>query len=121
VRKIERSLTYSSNKLSQYNISINPDKTDGIRFSYHINFGRPTHFRLGRQINPFLNQLKYLGITLDRHLTYLTHFRKKNILCQTKGESTIQTVMFHQINTAFKTINFQNGHLTHIVIRITTL
>ena len=66
VWKIERSFTYLTDNVTRYIISINPDKADSIIFSYHSKFKRPPHFRLGHQMIPFSNLIKYLGITLDR-------------------------------------------------------
>lgn len=77
VRKIETTLNHLTDELTRYNISINPDKTDGIIFSYHSKFKRPTHFRLGHRLIPFSNNITYLGITLDKHLTFSKHIKRK--------------------------------------------
>lgn len=78
VYRIEGALEQLSLSLEQYNISINPDKTDGLIFSYHSKYKRPTQFKLRTRNIPFSNYIKYLGITLDKHLTYSLHI-KNNI------------------------------------------
>ena len=73
VYKIERALT----QLAQYNVSINPDKEDGLIFSYHLNFKRPTYFRLGNRQIAFSNNITHMGITFDKNLTYSCHLKRK--------------------------------------------
>ena len=75
VYKTERALTHLAYSLAQY-ISINPDRKDGLIFSYHSKF-QPSHYRLGNQEIAFSNNIIYLGVTLDKHLTYSCPLKRR--------------------------------------------
>jgi hypothetical protein len=89
-----------------YNIFINPDKIDGLIFSYHSKFKRPTHFKLVNRHIAFSNNITYLGITLDKHLTYSLHLKKKNRNAENTSESTLQTITSQYPFHSVKVINF---------------
>jgi hypothetical protein len=46
VNKVEDIITHLSHNLQEYNIEINPNKTDGLIFSYHTPYKKPTHFQI---------------------------------------------------------------------------
>jgi Reverse transcriptase (RNA-dependent DNA polymerase)/Endonuclease-reverse transcriptase len=104
VNKIEDIITHLSHKLNEYNIQINPNKTDGLIFSYHSPYKKPTHFQINNQWRVFSNQITYLGITLDSHLTYSKHLTNK------------LTQMRHKVKQLYRLL-----YSPHITIRLKLL
>jgi hypothetical protein len=107
VYKIERALTQLKFNLEMHNIFINPDKTDGLIFSYHSKFKRPTHFKLGNRHIAFSNNITYLGITLDKHLTYSLHLKRKIEILKTRVKALYRLLRANTLSIRLKLLIFK--------------
>jgi hypothetical protein len=69
--------------LTQYNISIYPNRMDSLIINYYSEFKRPTHFKLATTDNfPSKN-----FFPPDKHPAHLIHtFNRQNILNEPKNE-----------------------------------
>jgi hypothetical protein len=75
LRKVQHGRNSMSAWCERWNIKINEDKTQAIYFSHQR---RPPYSLLtlnGRNI-PFVNSVKYLGVTFDKRLTWRLHIEK---------------------------------------------
>jgi hypothetical protein len=74
LRKIQRGLDSMAAWCNHWNIKLNEDKTWAIYFTRR---NRPPDSRLklnGRNI-PFVNSVKYLGVLLDKKITWMFHIQ----------------------------------------------
>jgi hypothetical protein len=71
-RKFQRGLDLVAAWCERWNIKINEDKTRAIYFSHRT---RPPDFLLtfNRSDIPFVNSVKYLGVTFDKRMTWKLH------------------------------------------------
>lgn len=81
-RRLQRSLTRVENFFHKWKIRANPPKTQAIIFPYdnRIRRRRTTPLTLNGTPVEYTNVVKYLGVSLDRRLTFAGHindFRKK--------------------------------------------
>jgi hypothetical protein len=56
----------------RWNIKINEDKTQGIYFP-HSRRPPVSHLTLNRRNIPFVNSAKYLGVIIDKRVTWRLH------------------------------------------------
>lgn len=81
----KRALTLAQNasativdELETIGIKVNPEKTDAIILSFQK--GKkplPTHFNISGTEQKLSTSILYLGVTLDRHLTFSSHVRQR--------------------------------------------
>jgi hypothetical protein len=72
LRKLQRSLNPIETWCERWNIKINEDKTQAIYFSHRRRQLEPLLTLNGRNI-PFVNSVKYLGVILDKRITWRLH------------------------------------------------
>ena len=107
VYNVEDTIARLTQKLKNYNIKINPAKSDGLIFSYHSTYKKPTHFYINNQGWPFSNHLTYLDITLDSHLTYSKHLTKKLSNMRHKIKSLYKLLCSPNITICLKLLIFK--------------
>jgi hypothetical protein len=71
-RKLQRGLNAMEEWSEQWNIKINEDKTRAVYFSKKLRRVEAYLTLRGRTIT-FVNDVKYLGVTFDRRITWRTH------------------------------------------------
>jgi hypothetical protein len=72
IRKLQRGLNTMEKWCEQWNIKINEDKTRAVYFSRRLARGEACLILKG-QIIEFVNNVKYLGVTLDKRMTWKAH------------------------------------------------
>lgn len=86
LRQAEEACNQIKRKLEGLNITVNPKKTDCIIFSFQKNKRRlPKVCRIAGIKNRLSNNIVYLGVTLDRHLTLFRHCQQKVRMVKTKS------------------------------------
>jgi hypothetical protein len=73
--KLQRGLTAMGSWCRHWNIKINEGKTRAIYFSRRRRLPEDDLQLIGRNI-PFVNSVKYLGVTFDRRMTWRPHIKK---------------------------------------------
>ncbi|KAL1122958.1 hypothetical protein AAG570_003283, partial [Ranatra chinensis] len=68
--------------LNQYKINVNTNKTEAILFTNSKS--HPQHIKIRDKIIPFSPQIKYLGLTIDKKLTWKEHLKTVNKKALTK-------------------------------------
>ncbi|KAL1138740.1 hypothetical protein AAG570_008802 [Ranatra chinensis] len=68
--------------LNQYKINVNTNKTEAILFTNSKS--QPEHIKIRDKIIPFSPQIKYLGLTIDKKLTWKEHLKTVNKKALTK-------------------------------------
>ena len=126
---LQRTLDHIGTKLQRLNLNISPDKSKCILFG-RVSTSQCTPLTIQNTDIPFTAQCKFLGITLDKHLTFNHHIqditnrtsKRINILKATAGttwggdratltklyESLIRPVM------EYASIIFENAAQTHL-------
>jgi hypothetical protein len=72
LRKLQRGLNALEEWREKWNIKINEDKTRAVYFSKRLRRVESYLTLKGRAIT-FVNEVKYLGVTFDRRITWRTH------------------------------------------------
>lgn len=75
-------------------------------FSYRSQYQRPTHFTLMDQRLPFSNIYCYLGITLDHHLTFSAHVKKKLITARQRDKALFHPLRNPNLSIRVKVVIF---------------
>jgi hypothetical protein len=73
--KLQRGLTAVGSWCQRWNIKINEGKTQAIYFSRRRRMPE-NDLQLNRRNIPFVNSVKYLGVTFDRKMTWRLHIEK---------------------------------------------
>lgn len=84
LRQAEEACEEITKKLEGLNITVNPNKTDCVIFSFHKRRPLPKVYRVAGKESKPASSIVYLGITLDRHLTLSRHCEKKIKSVRTK-------------------------------------
>lgn len=106
----QRALTLAQNasaniisELEDIGIRVNPAKTDAIVMSFQRNKKPlPTHFTIGGIDQRVSTSILYLGVTLDRHLTFSSHVRERIKLARTKGHRLYHLLTSPQLSLRLK-------------------
>jgi hypothetical protein len=72
LRKLQRGLNSLESRCERWNIKINEDKTQAICFC-HRRRPAEAHLTLNGRNIPFVNQVKYLGVIVDKRITWRFH------------------------------------------------
>jgi hypothetical protein len=72
LRKLQRGLNEMEEWCENWNIKINEDKTRAVYFSKRLKRVE-TYLSLNSRAITFVNDVKYLGVTFDRRMTWRTH------------------------------------------------
>jgi len=71
---------------NQWRIKINENKSSHITFTLRPNISHPP-LTLNNNLFPFVNSVKYLGIHLDKRITWATHIKTKKVSLKLKLNS----------------------------------
>ncbi|KAL1123961.1 hypothetical protein AAG570_001731, partial [Ranatra chinensis] len=77
--------------LNQYKINVNTNKTEAILFTNSKS--QPEHIKIRDKIIPFSPQIKYLGLTIDKKLTWKEHLKTVNKKALTKAGRLLKQLL----------------------------
>lgn len=90
-------------ELQSIGIKVNPTKTDAILMSFQKNKkALPTHFTISGVDQQISNSITYLGVTLDRHLTFSSHVRQRIKMARQKGHRLYHLLTSQQLTLRLK-------------------